>query len=141
MYIFSISTVSKVYENRIIHSGLHSIIAKFKKSYNQKILRCGSYFEMSFNEYFIFPENIKINNESPELYNSENSYNLTEEINIIEYFWENDNITTCLDMFAGCENIIELNFSNFNSSNLVNTVGMFSGLTNLVSLDLSNFDT
>ena len=44
-------------------------------------------------------------------------------------------------MFSGCEGLISLNLSNFNTSNVVNMQAMFSYCSSLVSLDLSSFDT
>ena len=140
IYILVIHFLPKVNENRIIQLGLYSINAKFKKSSfsNQRILDCGSGL---YNDLFTIPEKIRINNEIKENYNNTNSYKLTQEINIIEYFWEDVSITSCQQMFSECENIIEIDFSNFNTSNVTDTRSMFYGCKNLVSLNLSNFDT
>ena len=52
-----------------------------------------------------------------------------------------NNIKDCSFMFAGCKNIININFSNFNSKNIINMRYMFSGCINLNNLDLSSFNT
>ena len=44
-------------------------------------------------------------------------------------------------MFAGCENIINIDFKNFNSENIINMRYMFSGSINIKKLDLSSFNT
>ena len=128
-------------ENRIIETHLYSITAKFNQGNNQKILHCDGYYDDDCGELFTAPEKIKINNGNEENYYIDNKYNLTEEINIIEYFWENMSITSCAFMFNGCENITEIDFSNFNTSNVTTTAFMFYECTNLISLNLSNFDT
>ena len=44
-------------------------------------------------------------------------------------------------MFAGCKNIININFKNFNTENIMNMKYMFSGCINIKNLDLSKFNT
>ena len=44
-------------------------------------------------------------------------------------------------MFAGCYNIIKIDFKNFNTKNVKNMKYMFSGYLNIKSLDLSLFNT
>ena len=51
------------------------------------------------------------------------------------------NIKDCSFMFAGCENIININFKNFNTKNINNMRYMFTGCINIEKLDLSSFDT
>ena len=139
-FILVILILSKLNENRIIQSGLYSIIAKFQKSSSnsQRILNCG---KGSCNNILTFPEKIRINNGTKENYIYNNSFSLTEEINIIEYFWEDVSITNCSLMFYDCVNIIEIDFSYFNTSNVTSTRSMFAFCGKLVSLNLSNFDT
>jgi len=50
-------------------------------------------------------------------------------------------IKDCSFMFAGCNNIIDINFKSFNTKNINNMKYMFSGCINLEKLDLSSFDT
>jgi surface protein len=122
---------------------LHSITAKFKKSSSitQRILNCGNKNFHFKDDIFTYPEKIRINNGIKENYNNDDTYNLAEEENIVEYFWEDVIITNCAMMFYKCENIIEIDFSNFNTSNVNSTRQMFFGCINLKSLNLSNFDT
>ena len=47
----------------------------------------------------------------------------------------------CSSMFAGIENITEIDFSNFDTSKVTNMESMFAECTKLPSLDLSNFNT
>ena len=51
------------------------------------------------------------------------------------------NIKDCSFMFAGCYNIIDINFSSFNTVNVNNMQFMFTGCWNLTNLDLSSFNT
>ena len=141
--ILVILILPKVSENRIIKSGLYSITAKFKKSssISQRILNCGNEDFYFHNDIFTYPEKIRINNGIKENYSNDDIYNLTEEENTVEYFWEDVIITNCAMIFYKCENIIEIDFSNFNTSNVNSTRQMFFGCINLKSLNLSNFDT
>ena len=138
-FILVIFILPEVNENRLIQSGSYSITAKFKKSSSdsQKILNCGDY---DFDNIFTYPKQIRINNENKENFLYNNYYDLTEELNIIEYFWEDVSITSCEGMFYRCENIIEIDFSYFKTSNVTSTRSMFNRCINLASLNLSNFD-
>ena len=51
------------------------------------------------------------------------------------------NLTTTQKLFLGCKNLVELDFSHFNSESIYNMNGMFEGCINLEKLDLSNFNT
>ena len=44
-------------------------------------------------------------------------------------------------MFFGCNSLISLDLSNFNTQNVTNMRCMFFGCNSLKSLDLSNFNT
>ena len=59
---------------------------------------------------------------------------------IIEYRYEN-NLTKINHMFNGCDSLINLDLSNFNSQNVTNMIGMFSGCKSLAHLNLSNLKT
>ena len=50
-------------------------------------------------------------------------------------------IKDCSFMFAGCKNIININFKNFNTKNVTNMRYMFTGCSNIENLDLSSFNT
>lgn len=53
---------------------------------------------------------------------------------------DTSNLTSTSDMFSQCNNLTEIDISNWNTSNVANMSGMFSN-TALSSLDLSSFDT
>ena len=50
-------------------------------------------------------------------------------------------ITNMSCMFCACENIINIDFSGFDTSDVTNMIGLFCGCFNLTKLDLSHFDT
>ena len=84
------------------------------------------------------PDEIYINEVNQSEINSSYYFNNTESN--IKLIWKNIiNITQC--MFEGCSKIIEINFSNFDSSQVTNMGRMFWGCSSLTSLDLSNFET
>ena len=53
----------------------------------------------------------------------------------------NKNLTNTSYLFSGCEKLVYLNFSNFNSSQITDMNNMFNGCIGLTKLDLSNFNT
>ena len=53
----------------------------------------------------------------------------------------NINMKDCNFMFYNCKNIINIDFSSFNSKNITNMLSMFEGCTNLTNIDLSSFNT
>ena len=133
-FILVIFILPKVIENLLIQSGTNSIIAKFKKSSSgsQKIIKCGG--EVLSN-IFTYPEKIRINYGTKENYSYNDYYSLVEELNIIEYFWDDVSITSCETMFYGCVNIIEIDFSLINTSKVTSTQSMFAYCEELVSLN------
>ena len=54
--------------------------------------------------------------------------------------WKN-NLGYIPYLFYGCDDIIELNLSQFNTSQVYNMFQMFEGCSSLKSLDLSHFDS
>ena len=44
-------------------------------------------------------------------------------------------------MFSRCENLFNIDLSNFDTENVENLSQMFFGCTNLIDINLSNFDT
>ena len=89
--------------------------------------------DFNFREYEVYI-NGNLQNISKNIYNFENNIN---DVKII--FKENP--TSTAYMFYGCENIIEINLSKFDSSQVTNTEEMFEGCYSLISLDLTNFNT
>ena len=67
-------------------------------------------------------------------------YNFNKRENIIKLVWKHEIKTTCY-LFSACDQITEINLSNFNSSNVENMALMFFRCFSLTSLDLSNFNT
>ena len=54
------------------------------------------------------------------------------------------NVTGMTDaswLFDGCENMVSIDVSRFDTSNVISMTGMFYGCSSLTSLDVSNFDT
>ena len=68
-------------------------------------------------------------------------YYLPQENNTIKLIWYDNNLYNCKEMFYGCQDITEIDLSNFNTSKLTYMYSMFSGCSQLTSIDLSNFDT
>ena len=88
-----------------------------------------------------FPDKIYINN----ILNSDknNIYNFTnnqKKINIIKLVWSKE-FEDLSFLFAKCKNIIEIDFSNFDTSKVISMDYMFNGCSSLTSLNLSNFYT
>ena len=50
-------------------------------------------------------------------------------------------IKDCSYMFCGCDNIISIDLSSFDTKNIINMKNMFMFCINLKSIDLSNFNT
>ena len=50
-------------------------------------------------------------------------------------------ITSMGDMFLNCKNLIIIKFGNYNTSSLENIKGLFNGCQSLISIDLSMFYT
>ena len=68
-------------------------------------------------------------------------YNFEQNDNSVEIFFiDNTNLANIQDMFNGCNDITEVDLSNFNSSTVTNMYQMFMGCSSLKSLNLSNLD-
>ena len=91
-----------------------------------------------------YPTNIVINNIINYDYNeTPNKYDFTDienDINNIRLIWEEPPISAC-NMFKECDKIIEIDFSNFDSSRITTMENMFSQCFSLKSLNLSNLCT
>ena len=68
------------------------------------------------------------------------AYDLTGETNNITLIWDNQ-IDYCSYMFQGLTNIIEIDFSDFNSSIVTQAAFMFNGCSSLTSINFKNFLT
>ena len=111
----------------------YSITLKIKDSGIKKI-----FSDLSFFPIYSYPNQVYINEKMQDIVN--HSYNLTETNNIIELVWDNL-INSSYKIFYGCSDIIEMDFSNFNTSNIRDMQWMFRDCSSLISLNLSNFDT
>ena len=85
-----------------------------------------------------YPKEIYINWNKQYLINS--SYYFNEIDNFIELIWDN-NINNCINIFRQCEDITEIDLSNFDTSEVTDMSSMFYGCSSLKSLELSSFDT
>ena len=59
---------------------------------------------------------------------------------IIKYSFKN-NINKICYIFQGCNSLININLSYFNSSNVINMSNMFDGCSSLTNINFSNFNT
>ena len=93
--------------------------------------------------------NTNYNGNISEIIINECSYNFSEAINqlnpsegyaniIIKF---NKKLTTCDEMFKDLPNIINMDFSNFDSSSVTSMKNMFDNCNSLTSLNLANLDT
>ena len=73
-------------------------------------------------------------------YDVSSRYNFSETENIVELMW-NYSINNISHMFSGCSDIVEIDFSNFDTSYVNDMEGMFHNCKSLISLNLSNFNT
>jgi len=62
-------------------------------------------------------------------------------INIDFSSFDSKNVTDMSYMFNDCKNLIKLDFSSFDTKNVTDMSYMFNGCKNLINLDLSSFDT
>ena len=81
---------------------------------------------------------IKINNK-PIPFNYFHNFE-SQKIYKIKYIFKN-NLTNINHMFFKCENITNLDFSNFNSEDVMDMEAMFAECTSLTNINLSNFNT
>ena len=85
------------------------------------------------------PNKILING-IPQDYTDFYVYDLVNDLNIITLRWDNK-LTVCAIMFYELDNIIDINFSNFDTSEVEDMDYMFFNLNSIKTLDLSNFNT
>ena len=55
--------------------------------------------------------------------------------------FDTQNVTNIVQMFAGCENLTQINVENWNTSNINNISSVFAYCSSLINLDLSKWDT
>ena len=124
--------------NNIIISQLNYdniIKLTIKGSGNQQII------SNDYNPFNAIPNKILINEiEQDQDKIGKIAYDLTGDTNNITLIWDNQ-ITYCSYMFQDLTNIIEIDFSDFNSSIVTETALMFKGCSSLTSINFKNFRT
>ena len=85
---------------------------------------------------FTPPDEVYINDQIQEF---SNTYDLQPD-KIVKLVWKKT-IENCYSMFDSCEDIVEINFIDFDTSQSNHMWGMFRNCYSLISLDLSGFDT
>ena len=98
----------------------------------------------------IFSDNFfKVNNQCDIYINGEhktekkNKFYFTQQndkLNVVRISW-NKKINDVSSMFNGCEKIVEIDLSKFETSNIKTMNAMFQGCKSLISLSLPNIDT
>ena len=73
-------------------------------------------------------------------FNYVNAYSKLEVIEFTEHV-SMEYITDMSEMFCGCEQLVSLDVSGFNTANVTDMSGMFSDCSSLSDLDVSGFDT
>ena len=84
------------------------------------------------------PDKILINGQ--EINQTAHKIEINEEGSIIELIWNNP-LSNCHAMFKDMSNILEINFTDFDTSKVTDMSEMFMKCNSLQNLDLSNFDT
>ena len=139
LYILSfiyliISILSKEYENITYYSSFITLTIKGQG-------KSQIFYYNNNNEYCpttSFPDEVHINNNQQDNISSE--YYFNESTNIIKLVYY-DNLTNLDCMFYTCKNIIEMDFSNFDSSNINSCYSLFSDCKSLTSINFINFNT
>ena len=110
-----------------------NITLKIKGTGNKNVLSTSSNFNERYNPNMIY---INGQNQLP----VKRRYNFNQTDNFIELIW-NQPIKSCYFMFFECEDITEIDLSNFNTSEVTTMNSMFEGCLKLSFLNLSNINT
>ena len=130
--IFSINSQNyQIYNNNRKLILLNEIIIKIKGFGTQKIL--------SDDYENTPPSSILINGNITTNIGNE-IINLELEENIITMKWDNK-LDNCLNMFSGLTNLIEVDFSNFDSTEVTTMSFIFEGCSNLISVNFGYFNS
>ena len=113
---------------KMISSKYSFIILKISGKGNIKI----------FDNINLSPNTIYINDDKQE--NINNFFDFKETPKYVKLVW-NKEITSSSSMFYCCNQITEIDLSNFDTSKVTDMTNMFQGCSSLTSLDLSNFVT
>ena len=139
-YIIMIKLLILIYFLLIKCKGEIITMLEYKNSKIRLKIR-GKGYKYIFSTNFLskyYPKEIYINWNKQYLINS--SYYFNEIDNFIELIWDN-NINNCKNIFSQCEDITEIDLSNFDTSEVTDMSSMFFGCSSLKSLELSSFDT
>ena len=132
LLIFVIANISKPFYGKINFYKNSIVTLKVSGNGVQKV-----FYDKICDIPFTKPNKIYIDNNAEASVQS--SYELTSE-NIIKLEWT-ETITISRCMFKDCDTIVEMNFSDFDTSLCIDMLGMFRNCTSLIKLDLSQFDT
>ena len=126
-------------------TNMNSIFLSFSSNITIKINKTGRFNiynngETIFGLYSMFekPKTIYINGKKQE--SISNQYDFKTENNIIKLEWD-EPLSICSGMFWDCSEIIEIDFSEFDSSKNSQMLKMFEGCSSLTSINFENFDT
>ena len=108
-------------------------------AYEVKLKVVGTGNKKILYENYFCPSNIYINRIKKTFSNC-HYIDLTEEGSLITLQWENI-IRTTIGMFYSCEDIIEIDMTNFDTSLVTDMSYMFFNCVSLETLDISNFNT
>ena len=124
------SEKNNIYQIRKLES-LQQIIIKIKGNGTQNILN---------SDFSPLPSKIYVNGNNTNINDENKIYDLNDEENNIIIKW-NNKLGNCNNMFFNCENIIEIDLSDLDTSGVTSMNNMFRGCLNLKSLKLNNLDT
>ena len=143
------NNINKEYINEVdpnLKNEINIIIKATKKDINKELyfldnilkVHKGKYLHDKFNQLNQDNAVIYINKEKKKYQKffkpkEEGEYHIKLRFNI--------NLTDCNFMFAGCKNIINIDFTFFNTKYITNMKGMFDECDGLKNINLSNFNT
>ena len=132
LIIFFSSSFEKVQIRQLISS--NEIILKISGTGYQNII---SYNYEDTNTYQVYVNDM----DNPiSITDLQKTISVESEPNIIKIVWTTQ-LENCQNMFAGLDNILEADLSNFDSSQVTNMESMFHSCTSLTSIKISNLDT
>ena len=89
---------------------------------------------------FTKPDKVIINNNEEKI-NLNMIFDLPREQNEIDLIWENTSTTSFKEMFKNINNLISVDFSNFDASKITDMYGLFNNCPELQHINFMNFDT
>ena len=137
LIIFNLIQILPSTKFHLINSKFSKITLKIKGTGRKIILGHESDNKTIFNESY-YPDEIYINGIKQDVITY--FYDFTEVNNDVELIW-NNTITSCKNMFRVCYDIVEFDFSQFDTSQVTEMDNMFRKCISLISLNLTTFDT